>query len=295
MRRNLGVLLWCVYLLSTAGCNRNDKNVNPSGTLEATEVEVTSVLSARALSVRTALGAHVRAGDTLVVLDTELLALQKAQTAANRRALDAQRAVLRDQLSQATSSLKLAETNLARVKALTDEGSASVQQLDETDTKHTLAKSQVELVRHQLDQVAAEELKLDAALAVLERQLRDGYILAPATGTITMKALESGETVTPAGVLMRIADLTTLELRVFLGADDLDRVKIGDSYTVLVDALAGQALKGTATWISAEAEFTPKNAQTKAARTQLVYAVKLDIQNSEQRLHIGMPAELVLP
>lgn len=291
--RRLAFGLFSSVLLSS--CHSGDKNVHPSGTLEATEVNINSVLSGRAVSVRAELGTTVRAGDTLVVLDTDLLGLQRAQAAANRQALAAQRQVLRDQLAQAEATLELTSSNLARIRALAQEGTAAEQQLDDVKAKHDVATAQVAMVHHQIDANQVEEAKLDATLAVFDRQLRDGAMLAPVTGTVIMKSIENGETVTPAAVLMTLADLTKLELRVYLAETDLDRVKIGASYPVRVDALGGQELQGRVTWVSAEAEFTPKNAQTKAARTQQVYAAKLEILNSDGRLHIGMPAELIIP
>ena len=84
------------------------------------------------------------------------------------------------------------------------------------------------------------------------------------------------------------------ERQIFLGEEDLDQVQVGETLPVLVDALEGEVLTGTAVWISSEAEFTPKNAQTRNARSQLVYAVKLRVENPDGRLHIGMPAEIEL-
>ncbi|MBU1983293.1 HlyD family efflux transporter periplasmic adaptor subunit, partial [bacterium] len=95
-------------------------------------------------------------------------------------------------------------------------------------------------------------------------------------------------------VLLRMADLSTLELRVYLNERDLDRVSIGGEVPVLVDAMAADTLRGIVTWVSSEAEFTPKNAQTRDARAQLVYAVKLRVSNPDGKLHIGMPAEIIL-
>jgi HlyD family secretion protein len=140
----------------------------------------------------------------------------------------------------------------------------------------------------------AESGKLDAALAVFDRQLKDGIILAPANGTVLLRAVEPGEVVIPGKVLIRIADISRLELKFFLDETDVDKVKIGQSLPVLVDALNGQILNGTVVWVSSESEFTPKNAQTRDARTQLVYAVKLSIDNPTENLHIGMPAEVKL-
>ena len=83
-----------------------------------------------------------------------------------------------------------------------------------------------------------------------------------------------------------------MELRVFLDEEDLDLVRVGQTLPVLVDALEGEERTGSIIWISSEAEFTPKNVQTREARTQLVYAVKLSLANPDGRLHIGMPAEV---
>lgn len=286
------VLVPFAFLL---GCGNGKQVVHPSGTFEATEIDVASVMPARVLSVRYELGETVKRGDTLVVLDTELLGLQKAQIETQYQALSAQRAVLRDQQTQAKTSLKLAESNFERIAALLAEQTSSKQQFDEAQTKRDLAQTQVQMVSHQLAAVDADDAKLTAAVAVIERQLKDGFILAPAAGTIIMKSIESGETVSPQSTLMTLADLNSLELRVYLDEQELDRVKIGGAYSIQVDAISERAIQGTVSWISSEAEFTPKNAQTKSARTQLVYAVKLRVANPDRMLHIGMPAELILP
>ncbi len=109
-----------------------------------------------------------------------------------------------------------------------------------------------------------------------------------------LRSAEPGETASPGSVLLRLANLGELELRIFLAEEDLARVKLGQELPVLVDALKGDTLKGKVTWISPDAEFTPKNVQTRQARTQLVYAVKLTVPNPDGRLHIGMPAEVKL-
>jgi HlyD family secretion protein len=293
MKLILTSALFLLSLLLLTGCG-NSKLVNPSGTLESTEVDLASTLAGRILQVRPQLGDRVAAGDTLIVLDTDLLRLQRAQNAANRSSIDAQQRTAEDALHQTQKNLELAQSTLARVEALLKQGSATPQQADEQRTKVEVLTAQASQARHQLDVRAAEEGKLDALLALNDRQLRDGTIIAPSKGTVIMRSAEPGEIATPSSILMRLADLDTLELRVYLGEEDLARVKIGQELPVLVDALKGQTLTGKVTWVSAEAEFTPKNAQTRQARTQLVYAIKLSVPNGSGVLHIGMPAEVRL-
>lgn len=275
------------------GCD-GARVANPSGTLEATEVDVAATLAGRVLDVRAELGDPVRANDTLVVLDTELLALQRAQTAANRASLHAQRKAAGDELSQARENLSLLETTLSRLNTLHEQGSVTAQQLDEAQAKRDMAAMQVSAGRHHVDALAAEETKLDAALAVFDRQLRDGVILSPASGTVILRNIEPGEVAAPGAALLRLADLSALELRVYLAAPELDRVQIGGSVSMIFDAMPRDTLRGVVTWVSAEAEFTPKNAQTRDARAQLVYAVKVRVANPDGKLHIGMPGEILL-
>jgi len=287
-------LLAASLALVLAGCSGRELP-NPAGTFETTIVDVAPVIAGRALVVQPDEGAAVAAGDTLIVLDTELLALQRAETAARRASLEAQRRTADADLAQARRRLDLVETTLARTTELLGLGSATQQQVDDLTAERDVTRSAIEAARGRLAAYDAELAHLDAALAVLDRQLRDGVVLAPVGGVVLTRALEPGEVAAPGRMALRLADLAELELRIYLETGDLDRVRLGDTLPVVVDALPGQHCEGRVSWISEEAEFTPKNAQTRNARAQLVYAVKLRVSNPERRLHVGMPAEVVLP
>ena len=277
-----------------AGCAGGSHGANPSGTLESTEVDLASLIPARILQVRPQLGDHVKKGDTLIVLDTELLTRQRAQNAANRESNAVQQQVAQDALRQARTNLDLAGTSLQRTKGLFQQGSATQQQLDEAQSKRDVAADAVESARHQIDLLQSQLVGLDDLLKVNDQQISEGAIISPLNGTVILRNAEPGEVATVGAVQLRVSDLDTLELRVYLGEQDLAKVKIGQQLPVLVDALKGQQLTGTVTWISSEAEFTPKNVQTREARTQLVYAIKLAVPNPTGNLHIGMPAEVKL-
>lgn len=280
--------------LVLAGCANRDLP-NPAGTFEATVVDVSPVMAARAVRVGPREGATVAAGDTMIVLDTELLVLQRAETAARRASLEAQRRTANADLAQAQRRLELGETTLARTVTLRDQGSATQQQVDNLTAERDVTRSAIEAARGRLAALEAEQTHLDAALAVLDRQLRDGVVVAPTAGTVLTRALEPGEIASPAKVALRLADLSALDLKVYLEAGDLERVQLGHDLPVVVDAMPQTRLTGRVTWISSEAEFTPKNAQTRNARAQLVYAVKVRVDNPDGRLHVGMPAEVALP
>lgn len=276
------------------GC-RGGAPASPAGTFEATIVEVAPVLGGRALAVGAQEGERVAAGDTLLVLDTSLIALQRAQAAAGGATLRARRAVADADLAQARRQLALLETTLARTTALRDQGTATDQQVDELTSQRDVARAAIDAARGRQATLDAELAHLDASLAVIDRQLQDSVVLSPIDGTVLTRSLEPGEVAAPGRAALRLADLSTLELRVFLEAGELERARVGATLAVRVDALPGEPLSGVVAWVADEAEFTPKNAQTRNARAQLVYAVKLAVPNPGGRLHIGMPAEVDLP
>jgi HlyD family secretion protein len=294
MMRRLYLGLLPIALMTIGACGRGGPPA-PAGTFETTVVDIAPVLGGRVLTVTRQEGESVAAGDTLIVLDTELIALQRAQSAANQATLRAQRQVAEAELSKSRRQLALLETTLTRTAALREQGTATGQQVDDLAAQRDVARSGVDASRGRLETIDAELTHLDSGLAVYDRQLRDGVVVSPLDGTVLTRALEPGEVAAPGRTALRLADLSHLELRVYLEAGDLERVRLGQELTVRVDALTGTPLTGQVTWISAEAEFTPKNAQTRNARAQLVYAVKLRVANADGRLHVGMPAEVDLP
>ncbi len=282
-----------IALLAVA-CGTKSGGPNPSGTLEATEVEIASEISARIVEVRKELGDAVKTGDTLIVLDTRLISLQRLQADATRATLQAQQSVASDAVRQARESLALSESTLSRNEALLEQGSVTLQQIDELRTKRDVARAQLSSAQHQIEVLQAEQGKLDATLDVYDRQLEMGLVIAPFDGTVILRNAQPGEMALPGSTLLKIAKLQNIELRVYLSSSDLAQVKLGASYPVVVDALGNERLEGKVIWISSEAEFTPKNTQTRESRVQLVYAVKLSLDNSSRRLAIGMPAEVIL-
>ncbi len=291
MKQTVFILALFSLITLMAGCSENGESNWPSGTLEATEVNLSTALAGKVLEVRHDQGDRVQKGDTLLILDTELISLQREQTATGLQSVNANRSVAKDRLQQAEESLKLAETTLARIENLANAGSVTKQQLDEARTQRDIASSNVSAAKNSIRAIDAEAQRLNATLAVFDRQLADGMLVSPLSGTILLRACEPGEMIAPASVAFRIANLESLELRVYLNEKDVDQVRIGQQVEVKVDAMEGQSLKGKVSWISPEAEFTPKNVQTRDARAQLVYAVKLELPNPDGRLHIGMPAE----
>lgn len=286
-----------ILLLSSvilAGCAGAGREPHPSGTLEATEVDLASTIAGRIEEIRFNLGGTIAKGDTLIRIDVEILRLQRAQTETGLQSLAAQRVLNSDATAQAERTLEWLNQHLKRTEDLTAEGLAQVQQLEELTAKRDGAALQLRSIRHQQGALDAEEAKLRAGIALIDRQIGEGVIVAPIDGTAILRAAEPGELATPGKILGRIADLSRLELRFFVGSESLSRINLGESVKIQMDAFPNESFSGIVSWISSEAEFTPKNAQTRDARLQLVYAVKLTVANPGGRLKIGMPAEAIL-
>jgi HlyD family secretion protein len=140
----------------------------------------------------------------------------------------------------------------------------------------------------------AAKANYEAAQASLS-QAKDGYdntdITAPLAGVVLVKAVEVGELANFGTPIVTLADLDALKLIVYLGEKEIGRIKLGDPVKVTVDAYPNQAFQGKITHISDKAEFTPKAIQTKDERTTLVFGIKVEIPNPDQKLKPGMPAD----
>jgi HlyD family secretion protein len=128
----------------------------------------------------------------------------------------------------------------------------------------------------------------------LETQVTELQVFAPLDATVLTKAAEPGEVIAANKPILLLGDLDHPWIKVYVSETALGRIQLGAATRVFVDSFPGQAFQGTVTWIADQAEFTPKNIQTAEERVNLVYAVKITIQNAQRRLKAGMPADAEL-
>jgi len=129
----------------------------------------------------------------------------------------------------------------------------------------------------------------------LETQVAELKVFAPLDATVLTKAVEAGEVVAAGKPLVLLGDLDHPWIKIYVPETQLGKVKLGATARILVDSFPNQPFQGTVSWISDQAEFTPKNVQTAEERVNLVYAVKITIKNAERKLKAGMPADAELP
>ncbi|HVO76674.1 MAG TPA: efflux RND transporter periplasmic adaptor subunit [Candidatus Bathyarchaeia archaeon] len=264
-----------------------------SGTLETTEVTVSALTGGQIALLAKDEGDAVAAGDTLARIDVEKLTLQRRQLVAGLDEARANRTPVAESVKQAKDNLENIEKNYRRISGLFEKGTATQQQYDDASTKYRVASSQLASARAQEKLLDAKERGIEASIAVLDRQIRDGTVVAPLSGVIVEKYVEQGETVPPGGAVCKISDTKSYWLKIYVAERELARFKLGEAVTVKVDSY-GKDLAAAVSWVSPEAEFTPKNVETRDARAELVYAVKVTIKEPPSQLKIGMPAEVYL-
>lgn len=285
------ILLWIAMI----GCSKKDsEELSGSGILEATEILISAKLAGTLIDMPVAEGMVVSAGQMIAQIDTEKIYLQKKQLIAGWTELklnlqNAQRGV-----DLARENLENTKKKYQRIKALLEENSATQQQYDDIFTAYQAAQVQYDNAVTSLKALRAKEDQLVAQLELIESQLRDTKIAAPITGTIIEKYVEQGEIAKPGGPIVSMADLQKMWIKVFFKEPALGRIKLNGPAEIRISSYPDRSFPGRVSWISPRAEFTPKTVQTKEARSDLVYAVKIEVPNPDGVLKIGMPADVTI-
>ncbi len=286
-------LLFIVFgALLITSCNTKD-TADAYGNFEATETTISAEANGRIMRFKVEEGTVLQAGDTVGLIDTTDLHLKKLQLLAQRAAV----ASKRENLYAQTAVYKQQQENLGkdrqRIANMLAEQAATPKQMDDVDGAIAVAGRQISAVQSQQSALNGELGAMDAQIAQVEQNIRRCYLTNPVSGTVLASFAEEGEVTAFGKPLYKIADLSVMELRVYISGSMLSAVKIGQKAKVFIDdgKDALRELAGEVSWVSPTAEFTPKIIQTREERVNLVYAVKLRVKN-DGSLKIAMPAEV---
>jgi HlyD family secretion protein len=272
---------------------KNDSAFQASAIIEGTAIKVSAQTGGYLRQVNFDEGQEVQIGQTIAVVDTEKLGYQLEQIQANLGELNVQHRMATTNLRRAQDDHDYAKTKYARYLDLFQKNAASQQVLDDLKIAYDRAVTALESARQSLQSIASREKSLEAQAKLLRRQLNDALVKAPVGGTITTRYYDAGETIPPNAPVVEIIDLSKMWAKVYVSETYLSRIKIGQPAQVKIDG-ASQTLSGAVAWISAKAEFTPKNILTQESRTALVYAVKINVDNPDGILKHGMPVSIIL-
>ena len=254
-----------------------EKDESFYGTVEAVEVLVSAQVTGRITGLFADEGQPVEQGQPLATIDDALYQAQVEQARVTVESARAQLAVLKAQLGGV-------DITLTRTRKLLSSGSATEKQLDDVKTQEAVLKAQQKVVQ-------AQVVQAEATLQLAETQLGYTRISAPVSGTVLRRDVELGETVLPGSALLTLADLSTMEVKVYIPGPMLGKIRLGQPVDLVTDSYPNLRLRGSVATIADQAEFTPKNVQTRDERVRLVYQVKVRVPNPDGILKTGMPVD----
>ncbi|MFA5157125.1 MAG: efflux RND transporter periplasmic adaptor subunit [Candidatus Omnitrophota bacterium] len=241
----------------------HDKWIKVSGNIEGDDVRISFRVNGQIIELLTDEGKVVKQGETVARLNTDELSKIRNEAAASLKA--------------AEYDYELSRLDYQRAKNLFEAGAVSAQKRDEAQTKFDADRADVE--------------QLKASLELAETRLGFAELASPLNGFVLVKSSLAGEVVQPGTPVFTAIDLNNIWVTAYINETDLARVKLNQEAEVVTDTYPGKKYKGRVSFISSEAEFTPKTIQTTEERVKLVYRIKVRVDNSSLELKPGMPAD----
>lgn len=279
-------------MLVLGACRQQEEQADAYGNFEAIEVMVSAESSGQIRTFIPEEGDLLERDQVAVSMDTTQLYLKKLALESSFSSLNSRIHTLDAQLFVSEVQLDNLVREQNRIRNLVEGGAATSKQLDDITGQIRLLEAQMAATESQKQAVYAERQTLQVQIMQVEDQLDKCTVRNPIDGTLLSKYREMGEMAVPGQPLYKMARLDELVLRAYVTGNQLSSVKTGEEVKVRYDAADGWGeLRGTVSWISPSAEFTPKIIQTREERVNLVYAIKVIVPN-DGSLKIGMPGEV---
>ncbi|OFX20347.1 MAG: hypothetical protein A2041_00160 [Bacteroidetes bacterium GWA2_31_9b] len=274
-------------------CSGNNNGSDAYGNFEAKEIIVSAEAQGKLIQLNIEEGNLLKQDQLVGFIDTSILNLQKEQLKAQKQVISTKLTNVNAQIAVQEEQKQTLLNEKNRVEKLFADKAATQQQFDDINGKYDVLVKQINATRTQINSIYGEMEVVDKQSDLLNEQIKKAIIHNPIEGTVLEKYLEAGEIASLGKALYKIAKLDEIDLRVYVSGDQLPNVKIGQKVTVFADKDkdTNEKYEGTVSWISDQAEFTPKIIQTKEERVNMVYAVKVRVIN-DGKLKIGMPGEV---
>ena len=291
-------IVYIAAMLVAVSCGK-ESEFDAQGTFEATEVVISSEANGKILDFDVVEGSIVEADKPVGAIDSVQLHLQRKQLLAQHSALLGSRPDVKKQVASLREQIAKHKSELRRVENMLKDGAATQKQYDDIEAQVKILETQLDATLSTLDKntttINNNLLALEAQIAALDDRISKCRIASPVSGTVLVKYAQAGELATAGKPLMKVADLDKIYLRAYFTSEQLAKINLGDEVTVVADFGGDERYNyaGRIEWISSESEFTPKSIQTKDSRANLVYAVKIAVEN-DGRLKIGFAGEVIL-
>ena len=312
----IGLLFLQISLIDCRKKKEDASEIEATGIIEAVKTEIKAQAQGEVKQILVQEGQKVKKGDVLCRLDEEKLRIQLSQVKAGQDAAQAKLklakmgtkkemiAVAKNQVEISAKQLELAEKDAERLARLFSQGSVSLSQKERADLalktaqeQHKNAQENYQMAlrgreKEEIEMVEAEIQGLIAQEQYLLRLIQDTEIRSPVDGIVEIKHIEIGELALPGAILFSLIDLHQTYVQAYVPEKYTGRIKLGSEVAVSCDSYPEKIYKGKVDYISDEAEFAPKNIQTKEERLKLVYMIKSYLENAAGELKPGMPVDV---
>ncbi|MRR57723.1 MAG: HlyD family efflux transporter periplasmic adaptor subunit [Deltaproteobacteria bacterium] len=311
----LGIIVSAAIYFALQLTKHDNGKIRVSGNIEVTSVELSFKIPGRVTERPVDEGEPVKKGDVVARLDpADLLheaASRRAETQAARALLtELETGYRKEEIAQAEAVLRRIEAEAKRLRIdfgrqeqLFKKEVISARDFDVSRAAYESSQANVREAQERLkllqsgprketiDQARARLQSAESVLALAETRLGYATLVSPVNGLVLSKNIEPGEQVAVGTPVITVGLLEEVWLRAYISETDLGRVQLGQKATVTTDSFPGKKYQGTISFISPEAEFTPKSVQTEKERVKLVYRIKITIPNRHGELKPGMPAD----
>lgn len=256
-----------------------------NGRIEADQIDIATRSAGRVAEIRVSEGDLVQKGDVLAVMDTRELEAQMARAEADTRRAESQVEEVRALIAQRQAQLALAQDEFNRASELAGRGVGSQAVSDQKKSQLATAEAALNAAVAQLN---SAERGVDAAQALVVQyrtQLADATLVAPVLGRVLYRLAQPGEVLGGGGKVMTILDLSQVYMEVFLPAEDSMRTAIGAEARIRLDSVP-YAIPAYVSFVSPEAQFTPKTVETEQEREKLMFRVKVRLPEELVRANI---------
>lgn len=287
-----------ITLALTSSCS-STPDYDATGIFEATTVTVASETTGKILLFDISEGDSIIAGEPVAVIDTVMLTLQRRQIESQQRSAESSSPDIAAQVASLRTQISHQRHECIRLGNLLADGATTQKQYDDAQAALHSLQDQLDAMLSTLGKsknaISDNAAALQYQQEQIAEQIEKSVIKSPLTGTVLTKYAEPGEFATPGKPLYKAADLNRIYLRSYFTASQLADIRLGQKVTVIADFGGNEQYEypGTITWIAQESEFTPKSIQTKDSRANLVYAVKIAVEN-DGRLKLGQYGEVRL-
>ena len=251
-----------------------------NGRIEAVEVDITTKFGGRVAAVLVREGDTVDVNQALAQIDTKELDAQLRRAKAEVRRARQEKNSAVAVIAQRKSELSLAKKDLERSKGLYENDSISLEQLQRDETAVQTRKAALAVAQAQLSNT---EAAIEAAIAnteLLKVQIEDSVLKAPIAGRVLYRLAEPGEVLPAGGKVLTVLDLSDASMTIFLPTLQAGRLRINDEARIVLDAIPEYVIPATVSFVSPEAQFTPKEVETRTEREKLMFRVKVRIDQA---------------